>query len=118
MLWLLFGCTVQVFDLSDVKPHEFVRYGLSCLEMLAGLGDSCAKETLERIKVMGICRLSGKAGSNITLDQIVKFVAKQVSPYKKIQRVSFVNFIPESPARTILRRELVDYALSSGSSKL
>ncbi|KAL9326016.1 hypothetical protein ACSQ67_006661 [Phaseolus vulgaris] len=42
----------QVFDLSDVKPHEFVRYGLSCLEMLAGLGDSCAKETRERIRVM------------------------------------------------------------------
>ena len=43
---------LQVFDLSDVKPHEFVRYGLSCLEMLAGLGDSCAKETRERIRVM------------------------------------------------------------------
>ncbi|CAJ1944957.1 unnamed protein product, partial [Sphenostylis stenocarpa] len=42
----------QVFDLSDVKPHEFVRYGLGCLEMLAGLGDSCAKETRERIRVM------------------------------------------------------------------
>ncbi|KOM28406.1 hypothetical protein LR48_Vigan541s002900 [Vigna angularis] len=42
----------QVFDLSDVKPHEFVRYGLSCLEMLASLGDSCAKETRERIRVM------------------------------------------------------------------
>ncbi|KAL2338592.1 hypothetical protein Fmac_013038 [Flemingia macrophylla] len=42
----------QVFDLSDVKPPEFVRYGLSCLEMLAGLGDSCAKETRERIRVL------------------------------------------------------------------
>ncbi|KAK7291904.1 hypothetical protein RIF29_07446 [Crotalaria pallida] len=42
----------QVFDLSDVKPHEFVRYGLSCLEMLAGLGDSCAKETREKLRVM------------------------------------------------------------------
>ncbi|KAE9601684.1 putative diacylglycerol kinase (ATP) [Lupinus albus] len=42
----------QVFDLSDVKPHEFVRYGLGCLEMLAGLGDSCAKETREKLRVM------------------------------------------------------------------
>ncbi|CAJ2649695.1 diacylglycerol kinase 7-like [Trifolium pratense] len=42
----------QVFDLSDVKPHEFVRYGLACLEMLAGLGDSCAKETREKLRVM------------------------------------------------------------------
>lgn len=47
---------MQVFDLADVKPHEFVRYGLKCLEMLAGLGDSCAKETRERIRVL-VCSL-------------------------------------------------------------
>lgn len=43
---------LQVFDLLDVKPHEFLQYGLGCLEMLAGLGDSCAKETRERIRIM------------------------------------------------------------------
>ena len=48
--WLSF--TLQVFDLSDVKPHEFVRYGLGCLDILAGLGDSCAKETREKIRVV------------------------------------------------------------------
>ncbi|XP_023546115.1 diacylglycerol kinase 7-like isoform X2 [Cucurbita pepo subsp. pepo] len=42
----------QVFDLTDVKPHEFVRYGLRCLELLAGLGDACAKETREKMRVM------------------------------------------------------------------
>ncbi|KAL4654540.1 hypothetical protein ACB092_01G386800 [Castanea dentata] len=42
----------QVFDLKDVKPHEFVQYGLKCLEMLAGIGDSCAKDTRERLRVM------------------------------------------------------------------
>ncbi|PON58601.1 Diacylglycerol kinase [Trema orientale] len=42
----------QVFDLSDVKPHEFVRYGLGCLEMLARLGDFCAKECREKMRVM------------------------------------------------------------------
>ncbi|KAL2347012.1 hypothetical protein Fmac_001012 [Flemingia macrophylla] len=59
-----------------------------------------------------------KPGSNITADQVMEFVAKQVSPYKKIRRVSFINSIPKSQAGKILRRELVDYALSSGSSKL
>ncbi|KAK7411036.1 hypothetical protein VNO78_02380 [Psophocarpus tetragonolobus] len=59
-----------------------------------------------------------KPGSNITEDQVMEFVAKQVSPYKKIRRVSFIKSIPKSPAGKILRRELVDYALSSGSSKL
>ncbi|KAH7545241.1 hypothetical protein FEM48_Zijuj01G0072700 [Ziziphus jujuba var. spinosa] len=41
-----------VFDLSDVKPHEFVRYGLGCLEILAGHGNSCAKECREKMRVM------------------------------------------------------------------
>ncbi|KAK9275424.1 hypothetical protein L1049_022688 [Liquidambar formosana] len=42
----------QVYDLSDVKPHEFVQYGLGCLEKLAALGDRCAKETREKMRVM------------------------------------------------------------------
>ncbi|XP_009615942.1 diacylglycerol kinase 7-like [Nicotiana tabacum] len=42
----------QVFDLSAVKPHEFVQYGLSCLEKFAALGDTCAKETREKIRVV------------------------------------------------------------------
>ena len=41
----------------DVKPHEFLRYGLGCLEMLASLGDYCAKETRERIRIM-VCSIS------------------------------------------------------------
>ncbi|XP_004242666.1 diacylglycerol kinase 7 [Solanum lycopersicum] len=42
----------QVFDLSTVKPDEFVQYGLSCLEKFAALGDTCAKETREKIRIV------------------------------------------------------------------
>ncbi|XVF47759.1 hypothetical protein PTKIN_Ptkin03bG0136400 [Pterospermum kingtungense] len=42
----------QVFDLQDVKPHEFVRYGLACLEKWANNGDLCAKETRQKIRVV------------------------------------------------------------------
>ncbi|XP_057464132.1 diacylglycerol kinase 7-like [Actinidia eriantha] len=42
----------QVFDLHFVKPHEFVQYGLGCLEKLAELGDSCAKETREKLRIV------------------------------------------------------------------
>ncbi|XVE71761.1 hypothetical protein DITRI_Ditri10aG0177700 [Diplodiscus trichospermus] len=42
----------QVFDLQDVKPHEFVRYGLACLEKWANGGDLCAKETRQKIRVV------------------------------------------------------------------
>ncbi|PRQ17033.1 putative AMP-dependent synthetase/ligase, AMP-binding enzyme domain-containing protein [Rosa chinensis] len=59
-----------------------------------------------------------KPGSNITEAIVMDFVAKQVAPYKKIRRVSFINSIPKSPAGKIMRRELVTLALSSGSSKL
>ena len=47
----------QVFDLADVKPHDFVRYGLKCLELLAGIGDTCAKDTRQRIRVV-VCEKS------------------------------------------------------------
>ncbi|PIN18228.1 Diacylglycerol kinase [Handroanthus impetiginosus] len=43
----------QVFDLSSVKPHEFVQYGLCCLEKLASRGDNCAKETREKLRIVG-----------------------------------------------------------------
>ncbi|XP_058067873.1 diacylglycerol kinase 4-like isoform X2 [Magnolia sinica] len=42
----------QVFDLSVVKPPDFVQYGLACLEKLALLGDQCAKETREKLRIM------------------------------------------------------------------
>ncbi|XP_058113847.1 diacylglycerol kinase 4-like [Magnolia sinica] len=42
----------QVFDLSAVKPSDFVQYGLACLENLASHGDNCAKETREKMRIM------------------------------------------------------------------
>ncbi|KAJ3674353.1 hypothetical protein LUZ60_004969 [Juncus effusus] len=49
-------------------------------------------------------------GSNLTENQVMDFVAKQVAPYKKIRRVSFIDAIPKSAAGKILRRELVKLA--------
>ncbi|KAK8501262.1 hypothetical protein V6N12_008282 [Hibiscus sabdariffa] len=42
----------QVFDLQEVKPHDFVRYGLACLEKWANNGDFCAKEIRKNIRVL------------------------------------------------------------------
>ncbi|KAJ6792151.1 diacylglycerol kinase 3-like [Iris pallida] len=42
----------QVIDLSIVKPHEFVNYGLGCLEKLAELGDKCARGTRDKLRIM------------------------------------------------------------------
>ncbi|VAI61931.1 unnamed protein product [Triticum turgidum subsp. durum] len=43
---------VQVFDLSSVKPSDFVRYGLGCLERLADQGDNCAKDIRANLRIM------------------------------------------------------------------
>uniref|UniRef100_J3L6U2 4-coumarate--CoA ligase n=1 Tax=Oryza brachyantha TaxID=4533 RepID=J3L6U2_ORYBR len=56
--------------------------------------------------------------SNITKEQVMDYVAKHVAPYKKVRRVAFVPTITKSPAGKILRRELVQQALSMGASKL
>nr|XP_009609463.2 4-coumarate--CoA ligase-like 9 [Nicotiana tomentosiformis] len=59
-----------------------------------------------------------KPGSTISESQIVDSIAKQVAPYKKIRRVAFINSIPRSPAGKILRRELIDQAISGASARL
>nr|AFZ78522.1 4-coumarate: CoA ligase [Populus tomentosa] len=59
-----------------------------------------------------------KPGSSITEAQIMDFIAKQVAPYKKIRRVAFTDGIPRSPAGKILRRELINHALSGALCKL
>ncbi|KAK3220419.1 hypothetical protein Dsin_014389 [Dipteronia sinensis] len=54
-----------------------------------------------------------KLGSNITESQVMEFIAKQVAPYKQIRRIAFIDSIPRSHAGKILRRELIDRALSA-----
>ncbi|KQJ97991.1 4-coumarate--CoA ligase-like 3 isoform X1 [Brachypodium distachyon] len=49
-----------------------------------------------------------KSGSTLTCVQVMEYVAKQVSPHKKVRRVIFVNAIPKSAAGKVLRRLLKD----------
>ncbi|XP_010459729.1 PREDICTED: 4-coumarate--CoA ligase-like 2 isoform X1 [Camelina sativa] len=48
-----------------------------------------------------------KAGSNLSESEIMGFVAKQVSPYKRIRKVTYLASIPKNPSGKILRRELI-----------
>ncbi|CAN6450173.1 unnamed protein product [Victoria cruziana] len=45
-------------------------------------------------------------GSDVTEDDIKKFIAQQVVFYKKLHKVFFVEAIPKAPSGKILRREL------------
>ncbi|KAM0942039.1 putative AMP-dependent synthetase/ligase, AMP-binding, AMP-binding enzyme domain, ANL [Dioscorea sansibarensis] len=58
------------------------------------------------------------AGSELTSEHVIQFVASQVAPYKKIRRVEFITAIPRSLAGKILRKQLVALFKQAPHSKL
>ncbi|KAI5079573.1 hypothetical protein GOP47_0005052 [Adiantum capillus-veneris] len=46
------------------------------------------------------------SGSSLSEQDVIRFVAAQVAPYKKVRGVKFIEAIPKSSAGKILRREL------------
>ncbi|RVW50931.1 4-coumarate--CoA ligase-like 5 [Vitis vinifera] len=53
-----------------------------------------------------------KAGSCLSEDAVMDFISKQVAPYKRIRRVTFVASIPKTPSGKILRKDLIQLATS------
>ncbi|CAK9176277.1 unnamed protein product [Ilex paraguariensis] len=93
------------------RGRKIIWIGVGLLELEVRYPD----EEAGQIPMAYIVR---KPGSNISDAQIMNFIAKQVAPYKKIRRVAFINAIPKSPAGKILRRELVQHALSGAAARL
>ncbi|CAL0328703.1 unnamed protein product [Lupinus luteus] len=53
-----------------------------------------------------------KEGSNLSENEVIDFVAKQVAPYKRIRRVVFTSSVPKNPSGKILRKDLIKLATS------
>lgn len=96
----------------QVPPAELERLLLSHTEIADAAVIPYPDEEAGQIPMAFVVR---KPGSSITEYQVMDYVAKQVSPYKRIRRVAFVSSIPKNPSGKILRRELVKQALSSHS---
>ncbi|GKU98103.1 hypothetical protein SLEP1_g11149 [Rubroshorea leprosula] len=56
-----------------------------------------------------------KPGSNLSGNELMDFVARQVAPYKRIRKVAFVDSIPKNPSGKILRKDLIKLATSQES---
>ncbi|KAI5669113.1 hypothetical protein M9H77_18966 [Catharanthus roseus] len=53
-----------------------------------------------------------KPGTNICEVAVMDFIATQVAPYKRVRRVTFINYIPKNPSGKILRKDLIKLASS------
>ncbi|KAL9306788.1 putative AMP-dependent synthetase/ligase, AMP-binding enzyme domain-containing protein [Arabidopsis thaliana] len=53
-----------------------------------------------------------KHESNLSEKQVIDFISKQVAPYKKIRKVSFINSIPKTASGKTLRKDLIKLATS------
>ncbi|KAI4366271.1 hypothetical protein MLD38_022166 [Melastoma candidum] len=53
-----------------------------------------------------------KPRSEMSEKEVIEFVAKQVAPYKRIRRVTFIDSIPKNPSGKILRKDLIKLATS------
>ncbi|EPS66829.1 hypothetical protein M569_07946, partial [Genlisea aurea] len=93
----------------QVPPAELEQLLLSIPQIAEAAVVPYPDEEAGEIPVAFVVR---KPGNSISAAQVMELVAGQVSPYKKIRRVSFVDAIPKTPAGKILRRELVQVALS------
>ncbi|KAF9673683.1 hypothetical protein SADUNF_Sadunf10G0049700 [Salix dunnii] len=72
-------------------------------------------EEAGQVPVAFVVRQNGRL---INESKIKDFIARQVAPYKRLQRVIFIESLPRNATGKVLRKELINLVLSNATSKL
>nr|AEM44785.1 4-coumarate:coenzyme A ligase [Allium sativum] len=87
----------------QVAPAEIEAMFIAHPEVAGAAVVSMKDEVAGELPVAFVVRSNG---SDITEDEIKKYISKQVIFYKRIHKVFFVDSIPKAPSGKILRKEL------------
>jgi acyl-CoA synthetase (AMP-forming)/AMP-acid ligase II len=122
------GGWLRTGDIGWIEPEGWVRLTDRSKEMIKVSGFQVAPAELERLLFthphIADCAVYGvpdprtgeapkaavvrTAGSDLTTQGVINFVAQHLATYKHLRAVRFVDAIPRNPAGKVLRRALRD----------